>query len=376
MLIRNGKVLTGEGRFETVDVSVKDDRILGILPAGQGSDADTVDAAGCYLLPGFVDIHSHGAVGVDFCDADPAAVEKLLGYYGAQGITSVVPATMSYNEPIIADIMKAAAPYFDKDGYGAVLRGVNMEGPFINIEKKGAQNPQYIVDPQINFFRAVYEQSGGKILMVDIAPELPGSLDFIRAVSDTCVISFAHTSATYDEALAGFEAGANHVTHLFNAMPPFNHRDPGVVGAASDAGAYVEIISDGIHLHPAVVRAAFRWFGCGRVCLISDSMRATGMPNGEYDLGGQMVKMDDGKATLVDGGAIAGSAVNLAEMCRRAIGFGVPMEQAVCAASLTPAQSLGLDGEIGSIEKGKRADFVLWDQGLNTRAVIVGGKRL
>lgn len=376
MLIKNGMVLTEQGRFEASDIVVENDRIAAILPTGQGGSQDIFDAAECYVLPGFVDIHTHGAVGVDFCDADPDGIKKLLDYYGRQGVTSVVPATMSYNEPIIADVVNAAKPYFDKDGYGAVLRGINMEGPFISMEKKGAQNPQYIVDPEIEFLWSVYEKSGGKILLVDIAPELPGSSEFIRAVSNKCVVSLAHTMATYEQALDAFAAGANHVTHLFNAMPPFDHRQPGVIGAASDAAAYVEVISDGIHLHPAVVRSAFRWFGPERVCLISDSMRATGMPNGEYDLGGQAVLVENGKAVLADSGSIAGSAVNLADMCRRAIEFGITIENAVQAASLTPARSLGLGDEVGSIKEGKRADIVIWDREFCTKAVFVGGRQL
>ena len=173
-------------------------------------------------------------------------------------------------------------------------------------------------------FDRLYELSGDAIKLIDVAPELPGAVPFIERASKKCVVSIAHTTANYDQAKAAFAAGASHVTHLFNAMPPFNHRDPGVVGAASDDAAHVEMISDGIHLHPAVVRSVFRWFGAERVCLISDSMRAAGMPNGVYSLGGQTVYMTDGKATLEDG-TIAGSATCLAECFRRAVSFGVPL---------------------------------------------------
>lgn len=373
MVIRNGTVFTSDMELVQADVALQGDKIEQIAPPGT-LQGDGIDAAGCYVLPGFVDIHTHGCVNSDFCDADASGLEKMMDYYGKQGITSVVPATMSFNEPILTDVLETALPYFDKEGHGAVLRGVNMEGPFLNMDKKGAQNSEYIVDPQVQMFDNLYNKCGGRIRLVDIAPELPGSLDFIRAVSGKCTVSLAHTNANYDEAFAAFEAGASHVTHLFNAMPPFTHRAPGVVGAASDKASHVEIISDGYHLHPSVVRAVFMWFGAQRVCLVSDSMRATGMPDGDdYNLGGQRVFMKAGKATLADG-TIAGSATNLADCCRRAIGFGVPMQQALRAATSNPAKAAGLDTIVGSIAPGKRADILVWDKDLNNRHVLVGGK--
>ncbi len=373
MIIRNGLVYGENCQFAMADVALEGERIAQIAPPGSLPAEGALDARGGYVLPGFVDIHSHGAVNVDFCDADAAGLERMLAYYGKAGVTSLVPATMSYSQPILAGIMKTAAGYFDKDGFGAVLRGVNMEGPFLNTEKRGAQNPKYIVNPDFAMFDALFEESGGYIKLVDIAPEQPGSLEFIRHVRGRCVVSLAHTNADYDTAAAAFKAGASHVTHLFNAMPPFTHRAPGVVGAAGDYAAYVEIVADGIHLHPAVVRAVFSWFGPERVCLVSDSMRGTGMPDGEYDLGGQQVKLQGNKATLAQGGAIAGSATNLADCCRCAVRFGVPIESAVRAATLNPATAAGLQGRVGSLAAGKRADVVVWDKDLRTTAVIIGG---
>lgn len=376
MIIKNGIVFNAESRLQAADLAYENGVITKLAPAGTLSGAEEIEAGGRYVLPGFVDIHSHGCMNSDFCDGDPAGIEKMLQYYGTQGITSIVPATMSFDEPILTDVLNAMLPYFDKEDGGSVLRGVNMEGPFINMAKKGAQNGKYIMDPQIEMFENLYALSGGRIRLVDIAPELPGSVEFTRAISKKCTVSIAHTNANYNEAMAAFEAGASHVTHLFNAMPPFNHREPGVIGAASDKAAHVEIISDGFHLHPAVVRAVFNWFGADRVCLISDSMRATGMPDGDdYTLGGQQVIMKGGKATLVDG-TIAGSATNLADCCRRAIGFGVPMEQAIKAATLNPATAVGLQNIVGSLAVGKRADIVIWNKELATQQVIVGGKAL
>ena len=256
-----------------------------------------------------------------------------------------------------------------------MLRGVNMEGPFFNKSKKGAQAEKYIVDPDFDMFKRLYDLTGGNIRLVDVAPELPGAVEFIRKASQLCTVSIAHTSATYDEAKEAFANGATHTTHLFNAMPAFTHRAPGVVGAASDYAAHVEMISDGIHLHPAVVRAVFSLFGADRVCLISDSMRAAGMPNGEYSLGGQKVFMTDGKATLEDG-TIAGSATCLPECFRRAVSFGVPVETALKAATINPAKAVGLFDEVGSVTAGKRADVLVMDKGtLQPEVIFIGGKR-
>jgi N-acetylglucosamine-6-phosphate deacetylase len=374
MLIRNGLVFDGENGFAKTDLAVCGGRISKAAPRAED---EIFDASGCYVLPGFVDIHSHGAVNADLCDADARGLERMLSYYGRAGVTSVVPAAMSYPEETLSDVIKISAPYFGRDGFGAVLRGINMEGPFLNPKRCGAQNPRYITLPDTGFFDRLYELSGGNILMVGIAPEMPHAIEFIRAASEKCVVSLAHTEADYDTAMAAFGAGASMVTHIFNATPPFAHRAPGVVGAAFDRAAYVELIADGVHLHPATVRAAFAMFGAGRICLVSDSMRAAGMPEGTYDLGGLTVLVEDGRATLEDGArSIAGSVVSLADACRRAISFGIPMEQALRASTSNPARASGLYGEIGSLREGKRADIVVWDENLRTRAVFAGGKRI
>lgn len=375
MVIYNGLVYKDDCLFAQADIEFEGDRITKIAPAGGLPTEGGIDAEGGFVIPGFVDIHTHGVVNYDFCDADPEGLKKMLHYYGSQGVTSVVPATMSFSEEILDNVLDTANPFFEQDGYGAVLRGVNMEGPFINYDKKGAQNGEYIINPEIEMYDRLNERCGGRIRLVDIAPELPGSMDFIRHASRKSVVSMAHTNAGYDEANEAFLAGASHVTHLFNAMPPFSHRNPGVIGAASDNGAYVEVISDGIHLHPAVVRSIFKWFGYDHVCLVSDSMRACGMPNGEYTLGGQKVIMTDGKATLEDG-TIAGSAVNLAEMCRRATRFSVPFEHALRAATINPARAVGIENEVGSLTVGKRADIVIWNRDLQACRVISGGRTI
>ncbi len=375
MILRNGSVFTDLGRFIPADVELAGDRIVRVAPANTLEGDEVLDCTGKYVTPGFVDIHMHGAFGSDFCDGTPEDICTISRYEGSVGVTTFMGTTMAFDEPILTGIFEAANTRFNKDGEGAVLRGVNMEGPFFNKSKKGAQAEKYIVDPDFDMFKRLYDLTGGNIRLVDVAPELPGAVEFIRKASQLCTVSIAHTSATYDEAKEAFANGASHTTHLFNAMPAFTHRAPGVVGAASDYAAHVEMISDGIHLHPAVVRAVFALFGADRVCLISDSMRAAGMPNGEYSLGGQKVFMTDGKATLEDG-TIAGSATCLPECFRRAVSFGVPVETALKAATINPAKAVGLFDEVGSVTAGKRADVLVMDKGtLQPEVIFIGGKR-
>ncbi len=374
MLIKNGLLYTENFTFQALDIAFENGVITAIgLPGTLPEEPEVIDAAGKYVLPGYVDLHVHGAYGTDFCDGTVADIRNMAAWEATQGVTSFCGTTMTFSEEILAGILDCANEVMACPGEKeCTLRGINMEGPFISMAKKGAQNGTYIMAPDIEMFERLQERSGGRIRLVDIAPEEPGSTEFIRRASKTSTVSLAHTTAGYDIAAAAYKAGASHATHLFNAMPPYAHRDPGVVGAAGDFAAHVEIISDGIHLHPSVVRNTFRMFGPDRVCLISDSMQAAGMPNGEYSLGGQKVLMTDGKATLEDG-TIAGSAVCLAEMVRRAVSFGVPMEQAIRAATANTAQAAGLWDEVGSLRVGKCADINIMDRTLTPETVILRG---
>lgn len=378
MIIKNGQVFNSNGRFIPADVELAGDRIVKVAPAGALHGDEELDAAGKYVTPGFVDIHIHGAAGSDFCDGMDGSdkyVRAMQKYLGSQGVTSFLGTTMAFSEEILDRIFDTARPIFGQEGYGAVLRGVNMEGPFFNKAKKGAQAEEYIIDPDWEMFQRLWERSGHNIRLVDVAPELPGALEFAQKASKLCTVSVAHTCATYEEATAAFANGFTHTTHLFNAMPAFTHRAPGVVGAASDFAEHIEMICDGIHLNPSVVRAVFNMFGPDRVCIISDAMQACGMPNGEYSLGGQKVFMTDGLATLADG-TIAGSATCQAEGFRRAVKFGVPLESALKAATINPAKAAGLYDEVGSIAVGKRADVLVLGADLHPEHIFIGGKEL
>lgn len=368
--ITNGLVFDGEG-FVARDVFVQDGRIVADEPAG----CEVVDAAGCHVIPGLVDVHSHGAVGYDFCDGTHEAIDAICRYQATRGVTAYCPATMTYPEEKLAGIARTAAEHQDADD-AAALVGINMEGPFISPKKVGAQNPAYVQVPDVDMFERLQEAAGGLFKIVDVAPEEPGALEFIEREGESVRISIAHTCATYDEAHAAFEAGAKHVTHLYNAMPPLAHREPGVIGAAFDAGATPEIIADGVHIHPSAVRAAFALFGDDRMILISDSMMATGLDDGEYSLGGQAVTVRGNRATLHDG-TLAGSATDLMGCLRVAVcDMDIPLASAVKAASCNPARALGIDDERGSLEPGHIADIVLLDEVFHVKHVVLRGALL
>ncbi|HOZ37660.1 MAG TPA: N-acetylglucosamine-6-phosphate deacetylase [Anaerolineaceae bacterium] len=373
MLIKNGLVFCEDFALREGDVYTEFDRIS--EPQNQ---PEVLDATGCIVAPGFIDIHIHGANGTDFCDSTREAHANIARYLASVGVTSYLGTTMAMQKPVLLNMVRSANEFMDNPvENGAVMRGINLEGPFAAVEKKGAMDPNNLIDPDYDLFVELNEASGGRIRLNDVAPEKPGALDLIERTSEVCVVSLHHTSADYELAKEAFMRGASHVTHLYNAMNGFSHRAPGLIGAAYDFASSVELISDGHHVHPAAVRVAFSIFGEDRVCLISDAMMACGMPNGEYELGGQKVTVTDGLATLASG-TIAGSATPLTESFRRAVvEFGIPVESALRAATANPARVLAMEDEIGSIAVGKRADLTLLDaETLEVRHVVLGGKLL
>lgn len=372
MLIKNGTLFCADGSFRALDLETRGDKIVAIGSVN-GDGQEVLDAAGCYVVPGLVDIHIHGAVGADFSDGEAASIQAMARFLLSRGVTSFLGTSMALPGERLSQIYRTARPFVGRVCPGmATLRGVNMEGPFFNVEKRGAQNPEYIVPPDLDLFLRLNEDSGRSIRTVAVAPETAGGLDFVEAASAVCSVSLAHSCADYDTASRAFAAGANHVTHVFNGMPPFHHRAPGIVGAAVGTGAYVELICDGVHVHPAVVQSVFRLFGEDRVCLISDAMRACGMPDGQYDLGGQTVTVANGCATI-DTGSLAGSITTLTDCLRRAVGFGIPLEAALKATTINPARSVGLDDIIGSLSVGKQADILVLNPDLSLKKVILGG---
>ena len=370
MFLVNAAYLDQDFRLVRGDLEIEGGRIRQAGEKLSWSQNDlVVDCQGYTIVPGFVDVHIHGCAGADTCDGKRESIDAMAEFLLTKGVTSFCPTTMTVDRAEIETALLAAKACVDQPGPGARVVGVNMEGPFIAAARKGAQKEEAILPPDPELFRHFQELSGGIVRLVDIAPEQPGGLAFIREVKDLCAVSIAHTTANYDQAKESFDAGITHATHLFNAMSGLHHRDPGVVGAVfDDSRVYAELICDGFHIHPAALRTAFQVLG-DRALVISDSMRANGMPEGEpFDLGGQMVTVREGKATLADG-TIAGSVSNLHQEVKNLVSFGIPLEQAVKAASLIPARSIGLEEEIGSIAPGKRADLVVLDENLDIVAV-------
>lgn len=369
MIIKNGYVFTENATFEKRDIYIEDEYIT--EGAYQKTDGK-IDADGLYVIPGLIDIHFHGCVGYDFCDGTTEAIQAMADYEAKNGVTAMAPATMTLDDTSLEKIFSCAASYESESG--SMLMGINMEGPYLSEAKKGAQNAAFLKKPDISHFVHMNSIAKGLIKLVSIAPEEPGALSFIEELKDHVVISVAHTTADYLTTKTAFETGASHVTHLYNAMPPFTHREPGVVGAAYDDGyCKVELISDGIHITPTVIRATFQLFGDDRIILISDSMMATGLTNGDYTLGGQPVKVNGNLATLADG-TIAGSATNLMDCVRRAVSFGIPLTSAIKCASINPAKEIGVYDKVGSLTPGKYANIVLLDKDLDIIKVILKGK--
>lgn len=366
MIIKRGKVFQEDGNFLEQTLYVNDHRLVD--KAEYQYDGEVIDAEGLLVLPGLVDIHSHGAAGEDFSDGNPEGLKKILQYEKRCGITSYCPTSMTFPKERLRQIFASIKGAQTEDG--ATVVGINMEGPFLDPAKKGAHVEKWIAAPDVAFVRELNQDADGLVRLVTLAPNMEGAEEFIKEMHEEVCISLGHTAADYDCASRAMKLGAHHVTHLYNAMQPFGHRAPGLIGAAmDDPECMVELICDGYHIHPSAIRAAFRMFGPERVILISDSMRATGMENGTYELGGQEVTVKDRKAVLKDG-TLAGSATNLYGCMCKAVEFGIPLEQAIMAVTANPARSIGIFDRVGSIRIGKQADLLLVSENLELKRVI------
>lgn len=378
MIYRNANVFRGN-EFVKCDFGVKDGRFTFVGEKGGQADRESsgaeesIDLDGKYVIPGLVDVHLHGSMNADFSDGDYDGLVKMAEYLAASGVTSFAPAGMTLPYETLSKAFMTGRKFADNRPEGcARLMGIHMEGPFFSEKKKGAQNGDYLKDPDFDAFRKLQDECGGLVRIVDVAPELPGAADFAAKASQLATVSIAHTDADYDDAKAAIDAGASHLTHLYNAMPPIHHRKPGVIGAGSERDNVIaELICDGYHVHPSSVRMAFRLFP-GRICLISDALRCCGMPEGKYELGGQDVFLKGGVARLEDG-TIAGSASNVYTCMLNAIEYGIPKETAVAAATVIPAGEIGADDVIGSIDPGKYADFIVCSENLEPEQIYIDG---
>ena len=376
MFYKNARIFTSDFRFHTGAFEVKDGRFGKILP--ETAPADAVDLGGATVIPGLVDVHSHGNSGADFSDGSLEGLRAMARWYARAGVTSFAPASMTLPYDVLERAFATARVLADEPAEeSARLLGIQMEGPYFSYKKRGAQNPDYLKEPDFEGFRKLYDGCGGLIRIVDVAPELPGAAEFAEKASKLCTVSVAHTDSDYDHAKAVFDAGATHVTHLYNAMPPISHRNPGVIPAAvENPNVRAELICDGYHIHPAAVRLAFSMFGGERMVLISDSGRCAGMPEGsKFQLGGQDAWLRDGVARLADG-TIACSAASLWQCLVNALCFGVKEEDAVRAATYNPACAISAQDKVGSIEEGKFADFLICAPDYSSKTVCLGGKAL
>lgn len=377
MRIVNGMVFDGQC-FRERDVVVEGDRFARVEPAGATglAGAHDVDAQGCYVIPGLIDVHFHGAMGHDFCDAEQEGIAAIARYEASRGVTAICPTTMTLPEDRLAPIVASVAEHAATDDEAGIV-GINMEGPYIAPDKVGAQNPAYVRSASVEEFARLQAAAHGLIKLVDVAPEQPGNLDFIHSVSHDVRVSVAHTCTDYDTACAAFDAGARHMTHLYNAMPSLHHRDPGPIAAGAERNdVTAEIIADGVHIHPAMVRLAFALFGDDRMILISDSLRACGLGDGEYELGGQQFTVRGNRATIANG-SLAGSVSDVMACMRTAVQrMSIPLISAVKAASVNPARALGLEGERGAIAPGYVGDAVVLDRDLNIKHVVLRGRVL
>ena len=366
MLIKHAQVLTGK-TFVRADIAFGESIVaVGALPGPA-----EMDGTDCYVVPGFVDIHTHGAMGCDFSDGQRQDMQMLADYYASRGVTSYLATTMAMSADELLRAMDAVNGFHQQGG--AKCAGVHLEGPFLSAGKRGAQAECNIRLPDRMLFDRLNAACGGRVRMITLACECPGAMEFIRYAAKRTVVSLGHTECTYVEAMEAFSCGASHVTHMFNAMAGFHHRQPGLMAAAMDAGASVELICDGLHVHPAAIRMAHRLYG-DQLNLISDSMRCAGLSDGEYALGGQTVTVRNGKACLSGTDTLAGSSISLLDGVRNAASFGIPLADALYAASTAPARAVGLD-DVGELRPGLRADVLVLNRDLSLNAVFVDGVR-
>lgn len=378
MLIRNARVFTVDG-FRRGSI-----RTCGevISELGDGLDESqgekVVDAGGAYAIPGLVDLHLHGALGRDFCEGSDEAIRMIAGFERREGVAAFLCATMAQSISTLESMCEVSGAYEDPEKEGADFLGVNMEAPFISVQKRGAQNAAYVIPPDADLFEHLQSCARGRVRIVGVAPEVDGSKQLVERASASARVSIAHTMANYEQAKAAFGQGARHVTHLFNAMPPLLHRAPGVVGAAWERDdVTAELICDGNFVEPTVVRMALQLFETSRIAMISDGMPSSGLPDGTYVLGGDPIVVADGVGRVERDGALAGPATSLMGVMRAAVRrCGIPLEAAVTCASTTPARILGEGDRYGSLEAGHLADVVLLDDDLRTVMVLFRGREV
>ena len=377
-LLTDARIVTPTGVLERGWMLVEEGRIAG-LGSGQAPDdaQERQSLEGRWVVPGFIDLHVHGGGGHDMSSPDPTEVRGAAAFHRGHGTTrslaSIVTAPLDEMLVALATVRSVVDDGPTPDGR---VVGSHLEGPFLNPARAGAHDPRHLLAPDRSTMERLLDAASGTLRVLTIAPELPGGLDLVRqAVASGVVVAVGHSDATHAEATAAFEAGASLVTHLFNGMRPWHHRDPGVAGAAlAGAGIVTELINDGIHLHDATARVAFAAAGPGRVALVTDAVAAVGAGEGSFRLGSAAMRVRDGAVRLEDGETLAGSTLTMDVALRRAVReLGLPMSIAVEATSATPARVLGIGDHVGSVNVGHEADLVVLRDDLEVEGVMAGG---
>jgi N-acetylglucosamine-6-phosphate deacetylase len=376
-----GNIVLPDRVLEGGVVIIDGEEISGVISRDAAPPLDGMIRHDCglgYITPGLIDLHLHGAMGRDVMDGSPAGLREIAAYQARCGVTGFVPTTLAAPWPAILGAVESVEAA-RTDRTGAEILGVYLEAPFLNIKKKGAQNPEFIqpIDEAAVQLLAGAVQSLPAIIAV--APEVGANLNFIPAFKERgWVVSIGHSEAAYELAVQSFERGITQATHLYNAMGGFLPREPGTIGAVLDSDRVTaELIADGVHVHPASLRLAVRLKGADRICLITDSMNAAGLGDGDFRVGGLDVAVKNGQARLKESGALAGSVLTLNRAVRNIVEWtGMPVSAAVRMASLIPARVLGLDREIGSLETGKRANLAVFDRQFNVLDTIVRGRSI
>jgi N-acetylglucosamine-6-phosphate deacetylase len=374
-IVIKGNVLTPREQIGGGSVVVEDGRIAEVSE-GKAPQGRVLDFEGCYVVPGFVDIHVHGGAGEDVMDASDGGLDRLSLFLAAGGVTSFLATTYTDSQERTLKAVREIGEAAKRGTRGARLLGLHMEGPYISAERSGAQNRAHIRLPALDELEQASLEAGGSLRMVTLAPEVDGALEAVRWLASRGIVPAAgHTDATYDEARAGIEAGIRHASHLFNGMRSLHHREPGLVGAAlDDERVTVELIADCYHIHPAVLRIVARLKGVGRTALVSDSIAAAGLPDGDYSLGGMKVAVRHGKS-LLESGTLAGSTIRLCDAVRNMVKKAdVPLREAVEMASATPSRVAGAADRKGGIAPGMDADITVLDRGLSVMLTMVEGR--
>ena len=372
MILKNCTFFNELFEKELADIKIENGKIAEI---GYFNEDDYVDMSGKILLPGLIDIHIHGGNGGDASDNSPQSLNKIRAYLAKKGVTSFCPTTMTLPVERLCQIAATVVGCAQGGSQGgAKIAGINFEGPFISLNKKGAQNGEYVIPGSKKDFDKLYAASKGLMRLITIAPEAFDSDEFIKYASESVAVSIGHTCANAEECQKAIDCGARHITHLYNAMTPMTHREAGVVGTAFDNNVMCEIICDGEHVCPAVLRNTFKLLGEDRAVVISDSMRGAGLGNGEFELGGQMTYVKDGyKVAKLADGTIAASITNIFDELKNLIAFGIDFKSALKACTINPARAIGMENEIGSISVGKWADLVVVDENFELKEVYING---